>query len=186
MLPSMRTAVALATASPRHLPSFKFFKTPNGVRCLRLIFPYERDACKTKAGACSRHGDACATFFGTSAVPAKHKQVPAAGMAMPAPQFFLYARNAGPQNSQCFYSRICRKWVFLKLRFGLSVITTTTVQWSSQPVDSPKMLLIIAWACEWFFHCRMPLIAWVRLPPRARPDCREARDTAYTYLVWAA
>ena len=84
MLPSMRTAVALATASPQHLPSFKLLKPQ---KCLHPIFPYERDACKTKAGACSRHGDACATFFGTSAMPAKHKQVPAADMAMPAPQF---------------------------------------------------------------------------------------------------
>ena len=57
MLPSMRTAVALATASPRQLPSFKFLKPQTG--CLRPIFPYERDACKTKAGACSRHGDGC-------------------------------------------------------------------------------------------------------------------------------
>ena len=72
-----------------------------------------------------------------------------------------------------FLFQNCWKRMFTKLRFGLSVITTTTVQWSSQSVDSPKMLLIIAWACEWFFHCRMPLIAWVRLPPRARPDCRE-------------
>ena len=145
------------------------------MRCLRLIVAYERDACKTKAGACSRHGDACATFFGTSAMPAKHKQMPAADMAMPAPQIFEYTRDAGPQCSQCFYLRICRKWVFLKLRFGLSVITTATVQWSSQPVDSPKMLLIIAWACNWFFHCRVPLIALVRLLPTARPDCREQR-----------
>ena len=105
-------------------------------------------------------------------MPAKHKQMPAADMAMPAPQLFQYTRDAGPQCSQCFSLRICRKWVFLKLRFGLSVITTTTVQWSSQPVDSPKMLLIIAWACNWFFHCRAPLIALARLLPRARPDSR--------------
>ena len=57
-------------------------------------FQYTRDACKTKAGACSRHGDACATFFGTSAMPARHKQMPAADMAMPAPQSFRYARDA--------------------------------------------------------------------------------------------
>ena len=31
------------------------------------------------------------------------------------------------------------KRMFTKLRFGLSVITTTTVQWSSQSVDSLKM-----------------------------------------------
>ena len=30
MLPSMRTAVALATPSPRHLPSFKFLKPQTG------------------------------------------------------------------------------------------------------------------------------------------------------------
>ncbi len=75
-------------------PFFEILKAPNGVRCLRLIFPHERDACKTKAGACSRHGDACATFFGTSAMPAKHKQMPAADMAMPAPQLFQYTRDA--------------------------------------------------------------------------------------------
>ena len=50
---------------------------------------------------------------------------------------------------------------------------TVVVAICGQSQNVPKMVLIIAWACDWFFHCRMPLIAWVRLPPRARPDCRE-------------
>ena len=50
---------------------------------------------------------------------------------------------------------------------------TVVVAICGQSQNAPKMVLIIAWACDWFFHCRMPLIAWVRLPPRARPDCRE-------------
>ena len=28
------------------------------------LFQYARDACKTQAGACSRHGEACAPFWG--------------------------------------------------------------------------------------------------------------------------
>mgnify|MGYP005752594907 CR=1 FL=1 len=40
MLPSIRTAVALATASPRHLPSFKFLKPQTGcVPALYYLLP---------------------------------------------------------------------------------------------------------------------------------------------------
>ena len=50
---------------------------------------------------------------------------------------------------------------------------TVVVAICGQSQNVPKMVLIIAWACEWFLHCRMPLIVWARLLPRAGPDCRE-------------
>ena len=50
---------------------------------------------------------------------------------------------------------------------------TVVVAICGQSQNVPKMVIIIAWACEWFLHCRMPPIVWARLLPRARPDCRE-------------
>ena len=51
-----------------------------------------------------------------------------------------------------------------------------------QSQNVPKLVLIITWACDWFFHCRMPLIAWVRMPPRARPDCSEG--SRHCLRIW--
>jgi hypothetical protein len=148
----MRTAVALATPSPRHLLSFKFLKPQTGWGACALFFHMNAMPAKHKQvpaadmsmpaphflgeARCLQSISRCLqqtwrclrlNFFNTRAMPAKQKQVPAADMAMPAPQFFQYTRDAGPQWSQCFYLRVWKKWVFIKLRFGLSEITTTTV-----------------------------------------------------------
>ena len=63
---------------------------------------------------------------------------------------------------------------------------TVVVAICGQSQNVPKMVLIIAWACDWFSIAACHLSPGCGCRQEPGQTAGRARDTAYTYLVWAA